>query len=57
MTKEFPQALGGLRVLEIGDEKTQLTGKLFADLGAEVILVEPRDGSRCRQSRRRTWRS
>ncbi len=49
MTKEFPQALGGLRVLEIGDEKTQLTGKLFADLGAEVILVEPRDGSRCRQ--------
>jgi len=49
VTKEFPQALGGLRVLEIGDEKTQLTGKLFADLGAEVILVEPRDGSRCRQ--------
>ena len=48
MSGEAPQTLGGVRVLEVGDEKSQLTGKLFADLGADVILVEPRGGSRCR---------
>ena len=45
MSGDAPQALGGLRVLEVGDEKSQLTGKLLADLGADVILVEPREGS------------
>ena len=49
MSGETPQALAGLRVLEVGDEKSQLTGKLLADMGADVILVEPREGSRCRR--------
>ncbi len=42
---ESPQALAGLRVLELSDEKGQQCGKLLADLGATVIKVEPPEGS------------
>ena len=36
--------LAGLRVLELADEKGQFCGKLMADLGADVIKVEPSGG-------------
>ena len=43
------QALGGLRVMELADCEGEYCGKLLADLGAEVIKVEPPDGSPCRR--------
>jgi len=36
--------LSHLRVLDLTDERGQLAGRILADLGAEVILVEPRVG-------------
>ena len=36
--------LTGLRVLELADEKGQWCGKLMADLGADVIKIEPPGG-------------
>jgi benzylsuccinate CoA-transferase BbsE subunit len=44
MTSEPEQALSGLRVLDLTSEIGTYCGKLFADLGAEVILVEHPDG-------------
>ena len=40
-----PQALAGVRVLDLSGLAGQYCGKLFADLGADVILVEPLGGS------------
>lgn len=40
--------LAGLRVLELADEKGQFCGKLMADLGADVIKVEPPGGQKAR---------
>ena len=40
--------LSGLRVLELADEKGQYCGKLMADLGAEVIKIEPSGGEHAR---------
>ncbi|MBE0611375.1 MAG: CoA transferase, partial [Dehalococcoidia bacterium] len=40
--------LAGLRVIELCDELGQLAGKLLADMGAEVIKVEPPSGSTAR---------
>lgn len=37
-------ALEGLRVVELSSERGALAGKLFADMGAEVVVVEPPDG-------------
>jgi crotonobetainyl-CoA:carnitine CoA-transferase CaiB-like acyl-CoA transferase len=37
-------ALAGLRVLELADEKGLYCGKLFADMGAEVVKVEAPGG-------------
>jgi benzylsuccinate CoA-transferase BbsE subunit len=34
------KALSGRRVLELADEKGQYCGKLFADMGAEVVKIE-----------------
>ena len=41
-------ALTGIRVLELANERISFAGKLMADMGAEVILIEPPggDGSR-----------
>ncbi len=36
--------LSGLRVLELADEKGEFCGKLMADLGADVIKIEPPGG-------------
>src|SRR5581483_6678569 len=41
---DAPAALDDLRVVEIGDRGTQYCGKLLADMGAEVIKVEPPGG-------------
>ncbi|MDP6102089.1 MAG: CoA transferase [Dehalococcoidia bacterium] len=40
--------LSGLRVLELADEKGQWCGKLMADLGADVIKIEPPGGEATR---------
>ena len=40
--------LAGLRVIELCNELGQLAGKLLADMGAEVIKVEPPGGSSAR---------
>jgi crotonobetainyl-CoA:carnitine CoA-transferase CaiB-like acyl-CoA transferase len=37
-------ALGGLKVIELSSERGALAGKLLADMGAEVIVVEPPAG-------------
>jgi len=43
-----PGPLAGLRVLELSDEKGQWCGKLIADLGADVIKIEPPGGEEAR---------
>jgi crotonobetainyl-CoA:carnitine CoA-transferase CaiB-like acyl-CoA transferase len=43
-----PGPLAGLRVLELADEKGQFCGKLMADLGADVIKIEPPGGQNTR---------
>ena len=40
--------LQGYRILDLCDERGYLCGKLLADLGAEVIAVEPPEGSPAR---------
>jgi len=37
--------LSGLRILELADDSGELAGKILADLGAEVVKVEPPGGS------------
>jgi crotonobetainyl-CoA:carnitine CoA-transferase CaiB-like acyl-CoA transferase len=34
-----------MRVVDLADEKGELCGRLFADLGADVIRLEPREGA------------
>jgi crotonobetainyl-CoA:carnitine CoA-transferase CaiB-like acyl-CoA transferase len=41
--------LQGLRVIDLADEKGELCGRLLADLGADVIRVEPPGGARSRR--------
>ena len=38
-------ALTGLRVIELAHERCHFAGKLLADMGADVIVVEPPQGS------------
>jgi crotonobetainyl-CoA:carnitine CoA-transferase CaiB-like acyl-CoA transferase len=38
------ELLNGLRMLDLTDEKGALCGKMFADMGAEVVKVEPPQG-------------
>jgi crotonobetainyl-CoA:carnitine CoA-transferase CaiB-like acyl-CoA transferase len=44
----IPGPLAGLRVLELADEKGQFCGKLMADLGADVVKIEPPGGQSTR---------
>jgi crotonobetainyl-CoA:carnitine CoA-transferase CaiB-like acyl-CoA transferase len=44
----LPGPLAGLRVLELADEKGQFCGKLMADLGADLIKIEPPGGQNTR---------
>jgi benzylsuccinate CoA-transferase BbsE subunit len=48
-TNRAPAALDGVRVIDLTDELGAYAGRLLADLGAEVIRVEPPGGSRTRQ--------
>jgi crotonobetainyl-CoA:carnitine CoA-transferase CaiB-like acyl-CoA transferase len=41
-------ALKGLRVLELSNERIAFAGKLLADMGADVILIEPPGGDPAR---------
>lgn len=41
-------ALTGVRVVELASERVAFAGKLLADMGADVILVEPPGGDGCR---------
>lgn len=41
-------ALRGLRVLELSNERIAFAGKLLADMGADVILIEPPGGDPAR---------
>ena len=41
--------LNGYRVVELSNEKIAFAGKLLADMGAEVIVVEPPGGDPTRQ--------
>lgn len=45
-----PSALAGIRVLDLTGTNTQYCAKLFADLGADVTLVEPVGGSPARRT-------
>jgi crotonobetainyl-CoA:carnitine CoA-transferase CaiB-like acyl-CoA transferase len=47
-SSSHPGPLAGLRVLEMADEKGQFCGKLMADLGADVIKIEPPGGQSTR---------
>ncbi len=42
-------ALRGVRVLDLADRSAALAGRVLADLGAEVVLVEPPDGNPLRR--------
>ena len=44
MTGVAVGALAGVRVVELASEQCAFAGKILADLGAEVILVEPHGG-------------
>src|SRR3954453_2339608 len=44
-----PAALAGLRVLDLSGPMGNYCGKMFADLGADVILVEPPEGTALRR--------
>ena len=46
---DAPSALGHLRVLDLTGPDGQYCGKLLADLGADVIKVEPPDGDTARR--------
>lgn len=41
-------ALNGIRVLDLADRSAALAGRVLADLGAEVIMVEPSGGNSIR---------
>jgi len=43
------ELLKGFRMLDLADDKGALCGKLFADLGADVIKIEPPGGCPTRQ--------
>lgn len=42
-------ALGGIAVIELAHERISLAGKLLADMGADVLLVEPPGGAPMRR--------
>ena len=46
--QSLPGPLAGLRILELADETGQFCGKLLADLGADVVKIEPPGGERAR---------
>ena len=51
LVTEVARPLEGLRVVDCTVERGELTGRLLADLGAEVVKVEPPGGSPARTPR------
>ena len=45
MTETRKKPLVGLRVIDMADDLGELCGRLLADLGADVIRVEPPSGA------------
>jgi len=45
-----PRALDGIRVLDLATPLAEIAGRVFADLGAEVIKVEPPGGCASRRT-------
>lgn len=46
---EIKGALEGVRVLDLCDHRGEMAGRVLADLGAEVICIEPINGSKSRE--------
>jgi len=44
-----PRPLAGIRVIEVADESAAYGTRLLADLGAEVLMVEPPEGASTRR--------
>lgn len=49
MTGKFDMALGGIRLLDLAEDRGLYASKLLADLGADVIKVERPEGSKSRR--------
>jgi crotonobetainyl-CoA:carnitine CoA-transferase CaiB-like acyl-CoA transferase len=49
MVRDSERPLAGIRVIDQADENGELCGRLLADLGAEVIRVEPPGGAASRR--------
>ncbi len=49
MASDFERPLAGIRVIDQADENGEMCGRLLADLGAEVIRVEPPGGAASRR--------
>jgi crotonobetainyl-CoA:carnitine CoA-transferase CaiB-like acyl-CoA transferase len=43
------ELMKGFRMLDLADERGAVCGKIFADLGAQVIKIEPREGCSTRR--------
>ncbi|MGI8926363.1 MAG: CaiB/BaiF CoA transferase family protein [Tepidiformaceae bacterium] len=44
-----PGPLAGIRVIDLASERAELTGRILADLGAEVLKIEPPGGAAARR--------
>ena len=49
MASDFERPLAGIRVIDQADENGEMCGRLLADLGAEVIRIEPPGGAASRR--------
>lgn len=49
MQSDAPSALAGIRVLDLATERAELAGRVLAELGAEVIKIEPPQGAAARR--------
>ncbi|MCX7065919.1 MAG: CoA transferase, partial [Proteobacteria bacterium] len=49
MTDAAPQALAGVRVIDLATTRAELAGRVLADLGAQVIKIEPPEGCAARR--------